>query len=168
MPAGRPSTYKLEFATQAKKLCAIGATDQELADFFEVDVRTIYRWKHDHDDFCQALSVGKDVADDRVERSLYQKAIGYEQDEVKIFMPASAEEPVYAPFRAKIAPDTTAAIFWLKNRRSQEWRDARLLGSDPENPLPTGPILDASKLSAAALREIIEATGIAEASKGDG
>ncbi len=119
----RPSSYKKEYAKQAEKLCALGATDQELADFFEVDVRTIYRWKHDHDGFCQALKSGKDICDERVERSLYQKAIGYEQEEVKIFMPAGSENPVYAPYRAKVAPDTTAAIFWLKNRRSQEWRD---------------------------------------------
>lgn len=123
MTAGRPSVYKDEFATQVKKIAELGATDQEVADFFDVDVRTVYRWKHDFPEFCQALKVGKDVADERVERSLYQKAIGYEQDEVKIFMPGGAEAPVYAPFRAKIAPDTTAAIFWLKNRRSQQWRD---------------------------------------------
>lgn len=123
MPAGRPTLYKEDYAKQAEKLALLGATDQEMADFFEVDVRTIYRWKHDHDAFCQALKAGKDVADERVERSLYQKAIGYEQDEVKIFMPGGASEPVYAPFRAKIAPDTTAAIFWLKNRRSKDWRD---------------------------------------------
>ena len=121
----RPTDYKPEYADQATKLAALGATDQEVADFFDVDVRTVYRWKHDHDAFCQALKAGKTVADERVARSLYQKAIGYEQDEVKIFMPAGAEGPVYAPFRAKVAPDTTAAIFWLKNRRPDEWRDKR-------------------------------------------
>lgn len=120
---GRPSAYRKEYAKQAAKLCALGATDQELADFFEVDVRTIYRWKHDHDAFCQSLKSGKEAADERVERSLYQRAIGYEQDDVKIFMPANAPNPIYAPYRAKVAPDVTAAIFWLKNRRSQEWRD---------------------------------------------
>lgn len=120
---GRPSRFKPEFGEQAEKLCLLGATDQELADFFKVDVRTIYRWKHEHPDFCQALKSGKDVADERVERSLYQRAIGYEQDEVKIFMPAGKDSPVYAPFRAKVAPDVTAAIFWLKNRRKDEWRD---------------------------------------------
>ena len=125
MAAGRPPSYKKDFAKKAKKLAELGATDQEIADFFEVDVRTVYRWKHDHSEFCQALKVGKVIADERVERSLYQRAIGYEQDEVKIFMPANAAEPVYAPFRAKVAPDVTAAIFWLKNRRSQDWRDKR-------------------------------------------
>lgn len=120
---GRPSLYRDEFAKQVAKLAQLGATDQEIADFFEVHVATVYRWKHDHPDFCEALKVGKEVVDNRVERSLYQRAIGYEQEEVKIFMPAGAEKPVYAPFRAKVAPDTTAAIFWLKNRRSGEWRD---------------------------------------------
>ncbi len=121
--AGRPTEYRPEYAKQAHKLCQLGATDQEVADFFGIDVRTVYRWKHDHDKFCQALKAGKEVADERVERSLYQRAIGYEQDEVKIFMPGGASDPVYAPFRAKVAPDTTACIFWLKNRRKGDWRE---------------------------------------------
>lgn len=121
----RPSSYKPDFAKQAAKLAQLGATDQEMADFFEVDVRTVHRWKHDHAKFCHSLKAGKESADERVERSLYQRAVGYEQDEVKIFMPGGATEPVYAPFRAKVAPDVTAAIFWLKNRRSQDWRDVK-------------------------------------------
>lgn len=136
MPAerGRPTDYDESYVRIAKKLCDLGATDQEIADTFDVDVRTIYRWKHDHPDFCQALKMGKDIADERVERSLYQKAIGYEQEAVKIFMPSGAEEPVYAPFREKVAPDTTAAIFWLKNRRSQDWRDKTVVEHDlPED-----------------------------------
>ena len=120
---GRPSKYKAEFAKQAEKLCLLGATDQELADFFEVEVRTIYRWKGVHPAFCQALKAGKELADERVERALFQKAVGYEQDDVKIFMPGGSETPVYASYRAKVAPDTTAAIFWLKNRRPDLWRD---------------------------------------------
>ena len=130
---GRPSKFKPEFVQQAETLCMLGATDQEMADFFKVEVRTFYRWKNEHADFCQSLKVGKEAADARVERSLFQRAIGYEQDEVKIFMPANAGAPVYAPFRAKIAPDTTAAIFWLKNRRPDLWRD-RSVG-DKDNPL---------------------------------
>lgn len=119
---GRPTVFKEEYVAQGQKLCQLGATDIEIADFFGVTVRTIYRWKHDYPQFCQALKLGKDVADDRVERSLYQKAIGYEQEAVKIFMPAQAVSPVYAPFTEKIAPDTTAAIFWLCNRRKADWQ----------------------------------------------
>lgn len=123
---GRPPKYHDGIPKQAEKLCQLGATDQEIADFFEVDVRTVHRWKAEHEDFRHALKSGKAEADERVERSLYQRAIGYEQDEVKIFMPAGAAEPVYAPYRAKIAPDTTAAIFWLKNRRPEDWRDKQV------------------------------------------
>ncbi len=120
---GRPTAYRAEYARQAEKLCLLGATDQEIADFFDVDVRTVYRWKHVNPAFCQALIVGKESLDERVERSLYQRAVGYEQEEVKIFMPAGADAPVYAPFRAKITPDVGAAKLWLTNRRGDKWRD---------------------------------------------
>jgi hypothetical protein len=55
--------------------------------------------------------------------SLYERANGYSYDAVKIFMPAGAKKPVYAPYREHVPPDTTAAIFWLKNRDPARWRD---------------------------------------------
>lgn len=119
--AGRPTAYKPTHAKQAEKLCALGATDVELADFFEVEVRTIYRWKAEHEAFCQALKVGKDVADERVTRSLYARANGYEHDEVDIRVIEG--KIVQTDIRKHYPPDTTAAIFWLKNRRKEEWRD---------------------------------------------
>lgn len=125
MTAGRPSKYQPAYAESAQKLCRLGATDVDLADFFAVDVRTIYRWQAVHEEFCQALKAGKEHADERVTRSLYHKAVGYEHDAVKIFMPAGADAPVYAPYREHVPPSDTAAIFWLKNRRPEEWRDKR-------------------------------------------
>lgn len=118
---GRPSSYKPEYATQAAKLCKLGATDADLADFFGVATSTIWRWSGQYAEFCNALKTAKDLADERVERSLYQKAVGYEYDAVKIFQYEGS--PVEVPYREKVAPDTTAAIFWLKNRRKAEWRD---------------------------------------------
>lgn len=120
---GRPSKYEPKFAEWAKKACDNGATDAELADFFDVAVRTIYNWASQHEDFLQALKVGKANADERVKRSLFQRAVGFEYDAVKIFMPAGAVEPVYAKYREKVPPDTTAGIFWLKNRDRDNWRD---------------------------------------------
>lgn len=122
---GRPTGYKPEFVKQAEKLCRLGATDREIADFFEVDRETIRRWSMKHEEFCGALKAGKEIADERVERSLYQRAVGYSHDAVKIFMPAGAENPVYAPYVEHVQPDTTACIFWLKNRRPEQWRDKR-------------------------------------------
>jgi hypothetical protein len=66
---------------------------------------------------------GKFPADERVERSLYQRAIGYTYDTVKILKPAGTTEPVIVPYRRHVPPDVTACIFWLKNRRPDEWRD---------------------------------------------
>jgi hypothetical protein len=129
MPAGRPSSYKSEYAEQAAKLCLLGATDADLADFFGVSDRTIYRWQIEFPEFCQALKAAKAQADDRVERSLYHRAVGYTFDAVKIFQYEGA--PVQVPYREHVPPDTTAMIFWLKNRRCNEWRDRReLTGAD--------------------------------------
>jgi hypothetical protein len=118
---GRPSKYKDEFVEQTRKLCKLGATDTEIADFFEVNVATLYRWKLDNADFCDALKSGKVEADERVERSLFSRAIGYEHDEVDIRVVSG--EIVQTPIRKYYPPDTTAGIFWLKNRRPAEWRD---------------------------------------------
>ena len=118
---GRPSSYKPEYVIQVQKLCVLGATDVDIADFFGVAVSTVSKWKHDHPEFSEALKSGKDAADERVERSLYHKAVGYTFDAIHF----SAFQGVVTatPYREHVPPDTTAAIFWLKNRRSDRWRD---------------------------------------------
>jgi hypothetical protein len=74
-------------------------------------------------EFLYALRAGKEVADRRVERSLYSRAVGCNYEAVKIFMPANRSQPVYAKYIEHIPPDVTACIFWLKNRDPQHWRD---------------------------------------------
>lgn len=117
----RPSKYKPEFAAQAAKLCALGATDAQLADFFEVAVSTVSLWKVEHREFSEAIKVPKAEADERVEQSLFRRAMGYEHDEVDIKVVQG--QIVKTPIRKYYPPDTTAAIFWLKNRKPGEWRD---------------------------------------------
>ena len=154
---GRPSSYKPRFVKQAKKLCELGATDVELSDFFDVSINTIGNWKTQHAAFLGALKAGKDVADDRVERSLYQRAIGYTYDAVKIFMPASHSEPVYAKYREHAAPDTTACIFWLKNRRKADWRDRQeFTGADGKDLIPEANDEQRAKALAALLAKTAE------------
>ena len=121
----RPSKYRPEFVTQAEKLCKLGATDLEVADFFGINVATLYRWKGEHDEFCEALKSGKEASDNRVERSLFSRATGYEHDEVDIRVVMN--RIVKTPIRKFYPPDTTAAIFWLKNRKPAEWRDKQEL-----------------------------------------
>lgn len=122
MAGGRPTKFRPEFVEQAQKLAQLGATDREIADFFSVAESTLNLWKQQHDAFSEALKVGKDAADDRVEQSLYRRALGYEHDAVKIAVNAQGEI-TQVPFVERYPPDTTAAIFWLKNRRKDQWRD---------------------------------------------
>lgn len=126
MAGGRPTEYKQEFADQAKKLCELGATDEEIANFFGVSARTVYRWKHEHEEFCQALKIGKAPADNRVERSLFQKATGFYYTEQQAFKikKGQHEEVIKIVEVEKFAmPDTTAQIYWTKNRQSDHWKD---------------------------------------------
>jgi hypothetical protein len=124
MTAGRfdPPAWKPEFVEQARKLAELGATDEELAEFFEVSKRAIYRWKHSKPDFAAALKTGKELADDRVEHALYRRALGYSHEAVKITVKPDGTE-IITPYVEHYPPDTTACIFWLKNRRRAEWRD---------------------------------------------
>ena len=117
MPAGRPTTYRPEYAEQARKLCRNGATDREIADILGVCVRTFYRWRAEYDEFAEALKVGKEFADDRVERALYERACGYEYSDVKIFHPSGAKEPVIVPVTVHVPADVGAARQWLAARR---------------------------------------------------
>jgi hypothetical protein len=129
-PGGRPTKYRPEFVEQAAKLCKLGATDAELADFFSVSIQTLYSWRNVHPEFLDAIKTAKEAADERVQRSLFQRAIGYQVDAVKIFMPAGAVEPVYAPYRENVPADVASAIFWLKNRRPKDWKDRNHLTVD--------------------------------------
>lgn len=123
MAGGRPSDYREEYAEQARKLCLLGATDAELADFFGVVVDTISQWKKTHPEFSASIALGKQIADAEVADKLYHRARGYSHDAVKIFMPQGAAAPVYAPYTEHFPPDTQAASLWLRNRQPAKWRD---------------------------------------------
>lgn len=136
-PGGRPSKFKPEMVEQAKKLCLLGATDREIADFFKVTESTIYQWKLHYPEFSQALKLAKEAADERVEKSLYRRALGYSHDAVKIFADPKTGAEQIVPFTEHYPPDTTAAIFWLKNRKPAEWRDRQeLTGADGKDLIP--------------------------------
>lgn len=118
---GRPEKWKDEYVRLAEHAAKLGATDREIADLLEVSERTLHNWKKDHPELVDALRVGKEAADDRVEQSLYRRALGYTHDAVKMHVVDGAVS--LTPYTEHYPPDTTAAIFWLKNRRKAEWRD---------------------------------------------
>jgi hypothetical protein len=119
---GRPSRYRTEFADQAMKLCRLGATDKELAEFFAVDVATVNRWKLRHREFRESLNSGKSQADAEVADRLFKRACGYSHVDTK-FATFEGEITDQREYTKHYPPDTIACIFWLKNRRPDLWRD---------------------------------------------
>lgn len=132
---GRPTKYKPDFPKQAAKLCKLGATDTELADFFEIDISNLYRWYCSRPDFRDAIKTPKHQADDRVERSLFMKATGFWVDTEKLFLLkdefydedgkliSTSQRVHHEPTRDYYPPDTGAIAWWQKNRRPDLWRD---------------------------------------------
>lgn len=117
---GRPSKLEPQMIEQIRKLAAKGFTIEEIADFLEINWRTIYNWRDKHPEVDQALSIAGEAADARVQHSLYKQALGYYALDGK-------GERIFVP------PSTTAAIFWLKAR--QKWRD-RYPDDEDAPPMP--------------------------------
>lgn len=119
---GRPTKYRAEYDETAFNYCLLGATNEQLAEFFDVAVSTISLWMVEHESFSDAIKRGKAEADGKVSRSLYERANGYSHPEDVIFNDKGT--PLIVPTIKHYPPDTTAAIFWLKNRQPKLWRDA--------------------------------------------
>ena len=129
MPRGRPSKFGTIDMRQVEVLARVGWTDAGMAEFFGVALSTWSEWKEKHGDFREALKDWKREADQRVERSLYERATGYSAPDEKIFMHEG--KPVRVETTKHYPPDTTACIFWLKNRDKENWRDAHHVAVSP-------------------------------------
>jgi len=142
-PVGRPSKFKSKFARQMAVAARLGGTDEQMAEMLGVSVDSIMRWKQKHPGFCEALKLGKDEADDRVERSLFERATGYSHPDVHISN--FQGDITVTPITKHYAPDATSCIFWLKNRRPAEWRErSELTGKDGT---PLVPATDPAELA---------------------
>jgi len=114
---GHPTDYKPEYDNQAFRLCLLGATDKDLADFFNVTETTINNWKIAHSNFFESIKKGKTEADIQIAESLHKRAKGYEITETVITKDGAIDVEKHYP------PDPTSIIFWLKNRQPKHWRD---------------------------------------------
>lgn len=111
-----------------------GLTDEQIAGNMGINVRTLYLWKKKNVQIFQSLKVGKEVADIEVENALRKKALGFRETEQTVSTRRTVEyengkrirevtEPVVTEVEKYYPPDTTAQIFWLKNRKPEKWRD---------------------------------------------
>ena len=128
MAAGRPTDYRSEYCDLAFKYCLLGAKDAELAQNFDISESTLNNWKIDHPEFMESIKNGREKADAEVSKSLYKRATGYDRQSEKIMQYQGV--PVVVPTTEHIAPDPTAAQFWLKNRRPADWRDRQDINID--------------------------------------
>ena len=118
---GRPTKYREAYADIAHNYCLLGATNDELAVFFDVSPTTIDNWMAAHEDFAAQVRKGRASADAAIALKLYQRAMGYEYRTRKVFVyrgqPVEVDHPVHMP------PDVGACIFWLRNRRRRDWQE---------------------------------------------
>jgi len=126
---GRPTKYNPEYNEQVYKLTLLGATDKEIADFFNVTEQTVLNWYQKEQEFLEAKKKGKIEADSKVVQSTYKRAIGYEYTEEHITLvddgtknPKIKEKKI---IKKQMAPDVMAQIWWSKNRRPDQWRDKK-------------------------------------------
>ena len=102
-----------------------GLTDEQIAHNMGISKATLYNYKRDHLDILEALKKGKEVVDIQVENALLKRALGYQYKEVKTEEYKGKDGPVknVTTTIKEVVPDTTAQIFWLKNRKPEVWRD---------------------------------------------
>ena len=133
---GRPSKYEKwkDKLIQIEGWAKEGLTDEQIAHKMNIGIRTLYEWKVKFPEFSQSLKKGKEVSDYEVERTLFNRALGYEYEETKITeeLKDGVASKKIEKSKKKLAPDTTAIIFWLKNRKPEVWRDKKEIAHSGE------------------------------------
>ena len=113
-----------------------GLIDKDIAHNIGVSENTFCRWKKRSPAILGALRDGKPVADRKVESALFRSALGYQYTEVTRERDETGAMVVTKEVVKEVKPNTTAQVFWLKNRLPEVWRDHPELTADPNgNPL---------------------------------
>ena len=131
MAGGRPTVYKPENAEIARYACMLGATNETLAARFGVSRRTIDSWIATTPEFSSAIKQGREGANEAVVSALFARATGMEQKMTKVF--CHRGQPVTADYTVQLPPDVRACIFWLRNRRPEQWRESRPLVAEAKD-----------------------------------
>ena len=137
-PAGKggaPTKYDRSLLKMVYKLALLGATEAQIADFFEISIDSISEWKNVHPEFSATLKQGKLQADAEVAKSLFKRAKGYEYEEqtfedvLEGRLDLTSGKPIHVPVthvrtvRKVMPPDTAACKWWLMNRQPKQWRE---------------------------------------------
>lgn len=139
-PGGRPPSYKKIYCVQAEKLCRLGATDKDLADFFNVCEATINNWKDKYPQFLESVNEGKKYPNEEIVKSLFQSAKGYSHKEDKIFYDSKLGKTVVEPTIKHYPPNFNSIQLWLLNRMPEDWRNKQDINLSGKLDLTVEPI----------------------------
>jgi len=120
---GRPRKISQIDLSQLRSAAESGLTEIQIAKALGISKATVTNYKKQYPEFLASLKKGKSVADERVELSLFQRAVGYSHPDVHVSNYQG--EVTITPIIKHYPPDPTSAIFWLKNRRPDKWRDIK-------------------------------------------
>ena len=120
-PSNGPGKYRPKYAELAYKLAQLGIPHKQIAEILEISESTFYEWQGRHAGFKTALKAGMALADANVANSVYRGAVGYSHhhEEIKVI----GEEVVRVPTMKHYPPNPHLAIFWLKNRQPELWKE---------------------------------------------
>ena len=113
-----------EGLTRLKGWATDGLTNEQIAENMGINPDTLYTWQNRFTEIAEALKKGKEIADREVENALYKRAIGMEYTETKQLIDTDGKKRVEKATKF-IPPDSTAIIYWLKNRKPDIWRDRK-------------------------------------------
>lgn len=132
-PKTEPTKFNKITMEQVRQYASLGLSNWQMAQLFGVALDTFYGWKKRHKEFFDTLKEWKDFADERVEQSLYQRAIGFAVPEDKVFYDSRRGKTIIVPYMRHYPPDSTSMIFWLKNRKREIWGDRPSAQPDENN-----------------------------------
>ena len=98
-----------------------GASDAQIADFFDISLNTLSLWRAKHETFHNALLGANDTLTPWIERSFAHRALGYSYDDEKVFYDSARGEVVRVPIRVHVPPDPAAAKHWLERCGAPRW-----------------------------------------------
>ena len=118
-----------------------GLTDEQIAKNLGISKTSLYKYKEEHIELFELLKKGKEIIDYEVENALLKKALGFKETVKKAIKVKNveydngrrlreSEDIVMVDEEIFVQPDTTAQIFWLKNRKPDKWRDKQVVESN--------------------------------------
>lgn len=151
--AGKPgprSAFRLSHIEHVRKLCRLGMTEPEIAETLGVSTVTMWRWRAKNEDFAAAFKLGREAAAERIENSMFHRAVGYTYPSEKIVVVDKKVERV--PIKEHVPPDVGAGQFLLTNYKPGEFRNRQSVEAGAPG--------DFDRLSDEDLRRFIEAEAL--------